>query len=511
MHQKTAGLAKAKSLKANNKQKALNFIEGVWHSANSSYSNYSNIFGGKYNNLSSAISTLYIPYGLSPTFDLYPQYLIALSNASSTLLSALQVQHRHIEGKGLESAEIDGQIFESKKVEQKKVNKDMTLREFITYLAMQEAYFSSHTFHVNYNASYKISEINTLQFERVRRGQPNSKNEIEKNYIVGFYDPYIYNVSKTNYLEEYYNFNPRIEALQSQILSSKNKNIALAIKDFKGQIYYSYEKRPGSFWYAKPFYDSVSIDIETEEPLKISKLTDTREGFKPTTIITEFGNAMLDEESALQLQNEYREFVEPNGSRLMLRTAPDKDNAPNIQTFDATRDMAKVYEYTEESIKQNIRNAFGFSEVLYGNATTGKLGDLQEFDNAVKLANIITHKARKRIEKTLNTVLKYSSDLELQRIAENEGFKIKEFSLEEGSEVQNEGTMAQTSEINSQEKEAQAKLRGSVGGVQGILQIQQSFAKGLTNELSAINILKEIYGFSEETAQKLLGNPKKIG
>jgi HK97 family phage portal protein len=52
---------------------------------------------------------------------------------------------------------------------------------------------------------------------------------------------------------------------------------------------------------------------------------------------------------------------------------------------------------------------------------------------------------------------------------------------------------------------AQANLRGSVGGVQGILQIQQSFVAGVTSESSAISILIEIYGFNEETARQILG------
>lgn len=54
-------------------------------------------------------------------------------------------------------------------------------------------------------------------------------------------------------------------------------------------------------------------------------------------------------------------------------------------------------------------------------------------------------------------------------------------------------------------REAQASLRGSVGGVQGILEIQQSVAAGSTSRESAITILMQIYGFDEQTANDILG------
>lgn len=58
--------------------------------------------------------------------------------------------------------------------------------------------------------------------------------------------------------------------------------------------------------------------------------------------------------------------------------------------------------------------------------------------------------------------------------------------------------------------QAQANLKGSVGGVQGILQIQASVAQGITNYQAAIATLFEIYGFSEDVARTLLGPEKEL-
>lgn len=56
---------------------------------------------------------------------------------------------------------------------------------------------------------------------------------------------------------------------------------------------------------------------------------------------------------------------------------------------------------------------------------------------------------------------------------------------------------------------AQAALRGSVGGVQGILAVQNSVSQGSTTYDAALSILTIIYGFTEQQAKDLLGKPKE--
>jgi hypothetical protein len=65
-------------------------------------------------------------------------------------------------------------------------------------------------------------------------------------------------------------------------------------------------------------------------------------------------------------------------------------------------------------------------------------------------------------------------------------------------------------ELARQRAEAQANLKGTVGGVQGILSIQQSVSQGVTKRDAAISLLETIYGFDSETANRLLGDPIEI-
>ena len=54
------------------------------------------------------------------------------------------------------------------------------------------------------------------------------------------------------------------------------------------------------------------------------------------------------------------------------------------------------------------------------------------------------------------------------------------------------------------EAEAKAKLKGTVGGVQGIISINQAVAQGQMTEASAEKLLQEIYGFTPEVASALI-------
>lgn len=56
--------------------------------------------------------------------------------------------------------------------------------------------------------------------------------------------------------------------------------------------------------------------------------------------------------------------------------------------------------------------------------------------------------------------------------------------------------------------DAQAKLKGTVGGVEGILAIQKSVSEGTTDVEAAVIVVMEIYGFEEPKARKIVGKPK---
>ncbi len=81
--------------------------------------------------------------------------------------------------------------------------------------------------------------------------------------------------------------------------------------------------------------------------------------------------------------------------------------------------------------------------------------------------------------------------------------------FEEETEITSAEGQVTTSSLDEKTLEAQANLKGSVGGVQSLLEIQASYSQGLTTYESAINMLDLIFGYSREQAVRLLGAPKK--
>lgn len=78
------------------------------------------------------------------------------------------------------------------------------------------------------------------------------------------------------------------------------------------------------------------------------------------------------------------------------------------------------------------------------------------------------------------------------------------------TEMTASGDGTTTGNVVDIEAEAKANLKGSVGGVQGILEVQRSVAQGITDPDSAIALLYEIYGFDVETGARIVGKPKPI-
>jgi hypothetical protein len=104
--------------------------------------------------------------------------------------------------------------------------------------------------------------------------------------------------------------------------------------------------------------------------------------------------------------------------------------------------------------------------------------------------------------------LEYAFNSVLKDIGYTEPLRLKQYSdVDETGLLTQDGTETTEEDLNVQEK-AQAELKGSVGGVQGILSIQTSVSQGITTIDSGSAILELIYGIPADMARRMLGEPK---
>jgi len=59
------------------------------------------------------------------------------------------------------------------------------------------------------------------------------------------------------------------------------------------------------------------------------------------------------------------------------------------------------------------------------------------------------------------------------------------------------------------EAEAKAKLKGTVGGIQGLIEINKAVFEGIMSETAAELLIMEIYGFDSDTAKRLIELPEQ--
>ncbi|MFD1874275.1 hypothetical protein [Hymenobacter bucti] len=88
----------------------------------------------------------------------------------------------------------------------------------------------------------------------------------------------------------------------------------------------------------------------------------------------------------------------------MLLYADGKELEPTIRTISAP-DASKCYATDGKMLKADIRAVFQIPSLLYGEATAGKLGTQQEFNDAtLYVQNMVVNTNQRSIERTLVAV-----------------------------------------------------------------------------------------------------------
>ena len=175
---------------------------------------------------------------------------------------------------------------------------------------------------------------------------------------------------------------------------------------------------------------------------------------------------------------------------------------------DATLIIAAEIEYARRKFSTNPKIAEQISSRMELDPLAG-LGD-----DAILTANQLTVIKKEDITIHYN-INKFISRAVYEiknwdKLNNQEKYKILyKFAQEENGTLDDNGVnIPDTTELKR--LDAQATLKGTVGGVQGILEIQKSVSQGITDSNAAVSLLIEIYGFSEEQANNVIGTPKVI-
>ena len=359
--------------------------------------------------------------------------------------------------------------------------------------------------------SYETAYTKVLPFQRCRIGKKDSQDNLGK-VMFGEYGSSSaggFTFSKSDKSEEtfYYPFSDNQAVIAAQIRADakeyidkwnkKNKgnqksledmDLKDMIKHYRGQVLFV--NLTPEFIYPVSRFDSVINDMDTEFRIGVWTNRQLRNGFLGKLMLLV---ASSDDEEGESLADQAEKWlgVENTGDIViaeMDESVEDIDKLIHQLKLDSEYDEEHFSE-TPARLRKNILGAAnnapealvfaGESAAMFGNSGE-QLIQMQKFYQDQ------TQEERKALERTLR---KLGYNVGIQPIIEN-------------------ATEEETTDENAK---AQANLRGSVGGVQGILSIQASVAEGKTTKESAIETIVQIYGFPQETAEKMVGDPKIVG
>lgn len=401
--------------------------------------------------------------------NLYPNKIKSIAQRSGTTMSAIQTLSAFISGDGFPGMDI---IVNSE---------GQTLWDILRHIDNSRSMFKGFALHVNYNMLGIIAEINPINFEFVRWSKD------LKNFVV---NPDWARRNRRKEEVEYCPFNP------SNVIAEINQ--AGGIQNYKGQLYYWIPNLAD--YYTVCNWDEVLDDAQFEAEAKLYSLSSIQNDYSLSGLIS-YPKNFADQKEIDDIKDELgKDKGSANAGGIRVVGAMPTEGLNNWKWFSpiSRNNIDTLFKNQIETAKFNIYAAFRQPPILNGVATSGMFNQ-ESFADAFNYYNSATETERKETERELSKILKYSIWANLGEI---------KITPKKYSAIKEQLTPQEIDQKSIETREtAQANLRGTVGGVDGILSIQTSVSNGATTRDSAIAILIEVYGFSEASANKIIGSP----
>jgi hypothetical protein len=305
----------------------------------------------------------------------YPLRILDIIKASGTAKNCSNRFAKFIIGKGFKDSK-----FYQARVNRKRQTVDKVLREVVRdYSKLRGC-----SFHINFNALFQVNEVTPIPFDHCRLGLPDDNGYVGK---IAMYDDW--GCRKRNKIDKEKiqfidRWNPDPDVISSQVLKAGGWD------KYNGQI----------FWYSadgdcypEAVIDPVVEDGVSDHSIKEFRLRNATTSFMPSHIIEYPYEFESEEEEQNEKQNWEKFQGTKNANKLMLLQNPNPDKKINVIKVD-WQDTDKIFQVTNDTVKQSIIEAYGIPPVLANIQTPGKLGTAQEMQDAYLIYNSVTEDDR---------------------------------------------------------------------------------------------------------------------
>jgi hypothetical protein len=306
----------------------------------------------------------------------YPQKVERIIDDSGRATLCCDIYSRFLEGIGF-NADLINELVVNKRL--------VTAWDLLQSVVYDYSRFHGLSIHVNYNALGQIVSLTHIPFKYCRLGIPDDREYVGKIAIYNNWDRSKRRQLKVNEIIWINIFNPRKDIILSQVEKAGGWN------NYNGQIYW--HSKLGDSTYPLSSADAVLEDCVTDGQIKTFKYNNVTTNFLASHLFITKGKIEGDNESS-NLETDLMEFQGAENANKIMHVELERDEeVPDLKPFE-TVNNDKLFEYTEQSIHENIRKQYLIPPVLTGDLIAGKLGTSEEIYDAYALYNALTMKER---------------------------------------------------------------------------------------------------------------------
>jgi len=271
-------------------------------------------------------------------------------------------------------------------------------------------------------------------------------------------------------------------------------------KDNGNNLEILYVRRPTAEpFFPIPDYLSGLFWASVEGELANSALHHYKNAIEDITVINYNNGRLSDAVAKIEAEKVRNNVVGTNNrSRVIVSFNEESDEAVVVDRISPPELNQQNVFYAEEAERKLIV-AHSAPPVLFSGSNSGSGFSSNADEIAVATKGLYRRHINPMREIILNGLQSVFDLINNEIVLDFKDFK-EETELENTAEAP----------VNKETAQAQAQLKGSVGGVQSLLEVQASYAQGTTTYESAIAILDLIFGFNREQAIRLLGNPQTV-
>jgi len=418
----------------------------------------------------------------------YPEYLLNLYRRSAKNHAIINSKKDYVVGQGwaVDKEGLDTMGLARLQQFINEPNQYESLNDILEKVALDYELYNGFALEIVYNQlNDKIAAIYHADFARYR------SNEDGSCYY---------------YSEDWSKHNPVVEKIEAFNWKEPSGKQLLYVKGYS----------PDCKYYPLPTYLGSTGYIELDVEIANFHLNAVKNNFVGGTIVSFYnGTPTLEEQEEIERQIKDKFTGTDNANSIVLNFADSRDRGVEIQQLNGN-DFDKRFDILNKTVQREIYAGHSVTDpALFGIKEDGIFTSRNQLVDSFELfQNTYVNGRQQFIERVFNDLASIQGLSNRLYIQDTEPISVQ-FSESTVTSVMTEAEIrekvglqvVQTQEdstVDSKTKDAQAALKGSVGGVTGIITLLQQVKEGLIAENSAIAVLVELYGFSPEIARSTI-------